>query len=127
MIMFRKIAHIVIVMLLLVSTGGIPVTRHFCGKVQKSVSIYTTLKPCCGGHCDKCRNIFSFTRLNDEFVSGSYVSTPALSEIIVMHAAVFTVAPSFSYINSVSEIKFHRADFIFRAGCTPAALGNFRC
>lgn len=125
--MFRKIAHIVIVMLLLVATGGMPVTRHFCGKVQKSVSLYSIPKSCCGGHCDKCRNVFTFTKVNDDFVSGSSISAPALTEIITLQAAVFTDLPFLSFTDHFDEIKFHRADFIFRAGCTPAALGNFRC
>jgi len=125
--MFRKIAHIAIVLLLLVSTGGIPVTRHFCGKVQKSFSLFATPKSCCSGHCDKCRNIFTFTKVNDQFVSGSHVSTPASTEIVAPQAAIFTHAPAFSCINYATEIKFQRADFIYRAGCTPASLGNFRC
>lgn len=125
--MYRKIAHIALVLLLLVSTGGLAVTRHFCGKVQKSVSLFATPKSCCSGHCDKCRNVFTFNKVNDEFVSASHVSTPALTEIVALQAAFFTQAPAFSFIDTFIEIKFHRAGFIYRAGCTPASLGNFRC
>jgi hypothetical protein len=125
--MLRKAAHIAIVILLLVATGGVPVTKHFCGKVQKSVSIYTSPKPCCGGHCDKCRNVFSFTRVNDDFVPQTSNYNTQLTEIVALQAAIVTTFFWYPGLSPLTEIKNQRAYIIQFAGVAPAFLGNFRC
>jgi len=125
--MLRKTCHIVIILLLLVSTSGLAVTRHYCGEVQKSVSIYSTPKSCCGDKCDKCHNIFKFTKVNDDFVSGASISTPTLTENFVFHTVFSIDFSSFNTIPPLSGIFYNRAGNNSKAGCIPAFLGSFRC
>ncbi|MDO9257462.1 MAG: hypothetical protein Q7U54_18220 [Bacteroidales bacterium] len=125
--MLKKAGNIVIIVLLLVATGGMPVTRHYCGLVQKSVSFYTTPKACCGGSCDKCHNVFKFTKVNDDFESGSSVTAQALIDYVTLHTS-FCI-DLFDSLNSSTHIDLanHRTIFTQKAGHSPASLGNFRC
>jgi hypothetical protein len=126
-IMLKKAGNIVIIVLLLVATAGIPVTRHYCGPVQKSVSLYSTPKSCCGGSCDKCHNVFKFTKVNDDFEPGSSVTAQALTDYFTLHTS-FCI-DLFNQVNCSipTELSNHRAIFTQKAGHSPASFGNFRC
>ena len=125
--MLKKAGNIVIILLLLISTSGISVTRHYCGKVQRSVSLYATPKACCGGSCDKCHNVFKFSKVNDDFVAGSSISAQSLNDIITLHTAVFINLSDHTTISPLTDFVNQRAYFNFRAGYSPASFGNFRC
>lgn len=125
--MLRKAGNIVIIVLLLVATGGMPVTRHFCGKAEMSFAVYSTPKSCCEGHCDKCHNVFKFSKVNDAFEPGSSVTAKASSDFIILHTSLFI--DLFDNVNrSISSgLLNQRAIFTQKAGHSPASLGNFRC
>ena len=126
-IMLRKAANIVIVILLLVATGGMPITRHFCGSAEMSFSVYSTPKACCSGHCDKCHNVFKFTKVNDDFVAGSSISAQANTDFITLHTSIFIDLFDNVNISSLADSFKQRAVDIPKAGHTPASLGNLRC
>jgi hypothetical protein len=123
----RKVLNISVVILLVLATGGLPITRHYCGRVQRSIAFFVTPKSCCETGCDKCHNVFKFTKVNDLFETGSKVSTQDLSNILLAQASYF-IDLSFSvYHFPLSSVLIHRADFNLKAGSTPASFGNFRC
>lgn len=125
--MLRKAGNIVIIILLLVATGGMPVTRHFCGKAEMSIAVYSTPKACCKGHCDKCHNVFKFSKVKDAFEPGSSVTALASTDFITLHTSLFIEL--FNNVNSsiTSGFPNQRATFTQKAGHSPASLGNFRC
>jgi hypothetical protein len=125
--MLKKAGNIVIILLLLVATGGMPVTRHYCGMSEMSFSVYSTPKACCGGHCDKCHNVFKFSKVNDDFVAGSTVIAQASADFITL--PTFFCIDLFDSLNSSTyiDLSYHRAIFTQKAGHSPASLGNFRC
>jgi hypothetical protein len=45
--MLRRFLHIILVLLVLLVTSGVTVTRHFCGNNLRSVEIMTTPQSCC--------------------------------------------------------------------------------
>ncbi len=45
--MLKKSGHIILVLLLSVSTAGITVSKHFCGDTLKSVTVNTLPESCC--------------------------------------------------------------------------------
>jgi hypothetical protein len=47
--MIKKIIHIVLSFLLLISTAGISFSKHYCNDRLISVSIYEEAEPCCDG------------------------------------------------------------------------------
>ena len=125
--MLKKAGNIVIILLLLISTSGISVTRHYCGTVQRSVSLYATPKACCGGSCDKCHNVFKFSKVNDDFVAGSSISNEPLNDIVTLHTAFFIDLSDYLTISPLTVFVSQRAHFNFKAGYSPASFGNFRC
>jgi epoxyqueuosine reductase QueG len=125
--MLKKAANITIIILLLVATGGVPVTRHYCGLVQKSVSVYATPKSCCGSGCDKCHNVFKFSKVNDNFEAGSSISAQALSDFVTLHSNFFIDLFNNTNISSLADSYIQRAVDISKAGHSPASSGNFRC
>jgi hypothetical protein len=125
--MLKKTGNILIIILLLIATGGVPVTRHYCGLVQKSVSFYTTPKSCCGEGCDKCHNVLKFNKVNDNFEAGSSVNTQSLTDLVVLHTTFYINSFSTFNIPLVSDLQNQRAFSSYVAGHAPASLGNFRC
>jgi hypothetical protein len=125
--MLKKAANIAIILLLLVATGGLPVTRHYCGSTEKSFSVYSTPKACCGGHCDKCHNIFKFSKVNDVFEGGCSMKTLCFTDIVTLQSAHFIDLLNNVNISSLTDLVNHRAAYIYEAGISPASSGNFRC
>jgi hypothetical protein len=125
--MLKKAANIAIILLLLVATGGVPVTRHYCGTVEKSFSIYSTPKSCCGGHCDKCHNVFKFSKVNDVFEGGCSMKNLCCTDLIPLQSTLFINVLKNVNIVSFTDLVTPRADYIYVAGISPASSGNFRC
>jgi hypothetical protein len=125
--MLKKAANIAIILLLLVATGGLPVTRHYCGMTEKSFSIYSTPKACCGGHCDKCHNIFKFSKVKDVFEGGCSTKALCFLDVVTFQSALFTNLLN-NQNDSASDVLInHRAVYIYEAGISSASSGNFRC
>jgi len=125
--MVKKAANIAIILLLLVATGGLPVTRHYCGITEKSFSIYTTPKACCGGHCDKCHNVFKFSKVKDAFEGGCSIKTLCFTDIVTLQSALFIDLMNNVNTSPLIDLVNHRAAYIYEAGISPASSGNFRC
>ncbi len=56
LMMFKKISHIIIVLLLLVTTMGMTIDKHYCGTRLVSVSILNEVESCCDMGDDCCHN-----------------------------------------------------------------------
>ena len=126
--MKKKAGNIVIMILLLIATGGIPFTRHFCGSAEKSSSIFSTPESCCKGHCDKCHNVFKFSKVTDAFEAGSFITnTESLSHEITLQASNTIDLFGYIFTSPFSDLINQRKFLIFRAGHSPASFGNFRC
>jgi hypothetical protein len=125
--MLKKAANIAIILLLLIATGGMPITRHYCGSSEMSFSVYSSPKACCGGQCDKCHNVFKFSKVNDNYEAGSSISAQALTDFVTLHTTFFIDLFDNTNISSLADSYIQRADDISEAGHSPASSGNFRC
>ena len=69
--MFRKIAHISLSFLLLISTVGFTISRHYCGSKLVEVSINSEADPCCDdmGTSTCCHNETEYFQLDVDFLS----------------------------------------------------------
>jgi len=125
--MLKKIGHILIISLLLVSTSGISVTRHYCGSSLKSFSIFSTPSKCCEGRCDKCHNKHSFTKVTDEFINTSIDIPDLKADSQILHAIIiYTISDQLSSGNLPIDIDLRK--FLYtKAGDSPALICNFRC
>ena len=125
--MLKKATDIAIIFLLLVATGGVPVTRHYCGTAEKSFSVYSTPKACCGGHCNKCHNVFKFSKVKDVFEGGCSMKKLCFTDIVTIQSALFIDLMNNVNSSSLTDLVNHRAAYIDLAGISPASFGNFRC
>ena len=125
--MLKKAGNIAIILLLLVATGGLPVTRHYCGLAEMSFSVYSTPKACCEGSCDKCHNVFKFNKVTDNFEAGSSISAQVLTDFVTLHTSFFIDLFDNQNITSLADSFDRRAVFIDIDGHSPASFGNFRC
>jgi hypothetical protein len=125
--MLKKAGNIVLILLMLIATSGVAVTRHYCGPTEMSFSIYSTPKSCCDSHCDKCHNVFKFTKVNDHFVAESSTHAPSLSDFVTLHTSYFIDLFDHVTISPLAILVNQRAVDNLAAGHSPASLGNFRC
>ncbi len=126
--MIKRVGNIVIMMLLLIATGGIPITRHYCGSDEHGFSVYSTPKSCCNGHCDKCHNVFKFSKVDDAFEAESSVTTTeSLTEALTLHASNFIDVFGHLFTFPLADLIYQRNFLIAKAGHSPESLGNFRC
>ncbi|MDP4209515.1 MAG: hypothetical protein Q8928_11945 [Bacteroidota bacterium] len=78
--MIKKVFHIIIALIMILGTAGISLTRHYCGGLLVSTTIYDSDHSCCGEHCKKCHNELISIKISDSFTE------PSSSE-----SALFTV------------------------------------
>lgn len=70
--MVRKVAHIVITVILLVSTTGITVTRHYCGSNLRSSTLIGEPESCCDTPgC--CHNEKEHFKIDENFALSAFL------------------------------------------------------
>lgn len=67
--MLKRVAHIFLILLLVFSTTGLTITRHYCGRNLVDTSIYSSSHNCCEGKCPGCHNERINIRITDNFES----------------------------------------------------------
>lgn len=125
--MLKRIGNIVIIAFLLVATGGVPMTQHYCGSNKMSFSVYSTPKACCAGHCNKCHNVFKFSKINDDFEACSSVTDQSLTDIITLHSVSFINLSENFLPSPLLSIIIPQKFLTPEASPTLASFGNFRC
>ncbi len=91
--MIKKAAHMILVMLVVISTGGVTIFRHYCGGIVTNTSIGHAT-PCCAMPCKHCQDKAVTYKIHDEFATSS-------REVIPTHGTPLPI--SFS----VAQAKFH--------------------
>lgn len=54
--MLKAITNIILSLLILVSSTGIAINKHYCKNEVKSVAVYLTAESCCKAPCKCCHN-----------------------------------------------------------------------
>lgn len=125
--MLKKVGNFAIMILLVISTGGIPIYRHYCGTTEKSISVFSTPKACCNGHCDKCHNVFKFSKVSDSYKTGTSVISQSFSDFVMIQSASFVDLFDISNLFPFSAPFKQRAIVKQEASDALASFGNFRC
>ncbi len=125
--MFKRIAHIIVISLLLVSTSGISITRHYCGNSLMSLAVFSTPHNCCEGDCNKCHNEHTLTKVTDD------MEKPAMDPgIFTVYPIAYPILLSIPVTVQLPENTLC-SDFELRKFLPPGTvdlpvlLGNFRC
>jgi len=67
--MFKRAGHILVILLLLLGTTGVTITRHYCGGNLVKTSIYSAPHNCCNDNCPRCHDERINVRIIDIFES----------------------------------------------------------
>lgn len=82
--MIKKLSHIILATLLLVTTMGLAVSKHYCHSLLVDVSIFANANSCCDSNgC--CANENHFYQVEEDFSAPVISGIPALAEIKVLH------------------------------------------
>lgn len=80
--MFRKITHILIATLLLITTMGFSVSKHYCGTSLIEISINSVAEPCCGdvetSSC--CHDETEYFQFDEDFVSSVIIENIQITD-----------------------------------------------
>jgi hypothetical protein len=86
--MLKKFSHIILSSLLLVSTMGVVVSKHFCEGTFESVSVFHAADSCCDmDGC--CHNEDQFFKVKDDFSAPVVFSAPMLAELDILGFSLF--------------------------------------
>lgn len=105
--MLRKIKHIVLALLLLVSTNGIAISKHYCGANLKSVSILTTPESCCELPVGCCHNEKVEIEIKDNYSIASFHY-----DFSVFAIELFSLMELFQLDVSESTPEFHIYNYL---------------
>lgn len=81
--MLKKFSHIVLSVVLLVSTMGMIVSKHYCKGSFVSASVFLEAKTCCGD-TDCCHNENQFYQVKDDFSAPVVLVAPVLAELDIL-------------------------------------------
>lgn len=105
--MIKIYSHIIISLLLLVTTTGMAVSKHFCDELLVSTSFFAETEACCDGDAC-CHHESEFFQLKDDFQPSMPEKVPASVEIELISYEVMSLTPedlSSTFHNTFAENK----------------------
>ena len=100
--MFKKFNHIILSVLLLVSTMGLAISKHYCDGSLISISVFAEAESCCGAS-DCCHNETSFYQVDDYFSLASVSEIPVAFEVDLIGFALLPVLINEAIVNEVQD------------------------
>ena len=89
--MFRKIAHIILALLLLITTTGFSISKHYCGSRLIEISINLEAEPCCDyvGTSNCCHNETEYFQLKEDFLKPVSLENNQIAGFDILFPLVF--------------------------------------
>ena len=88
--MLRKITHIILSSMLLVTTMGYTVSRHYCGDRLISISINAEAESCCGINSGCCHDEPEYCQLEEDYVSPVVLQNVQIANFKILFPIVFS-------------------------------------
>lgn len=84
--MFRKFTHILIAILLLITTMGFSVSKHYCGSRLIEISINSVAEPCCSGMETSgcCHDETEYFQFDEDFVSSIIIENIQITDFDIL-------------------------------------------
>jgi hypothetical protein len=97
--MFRKTGNIALAILLLITTTGFSISKHYCGTHLVEVAINSEIEPCCGemGNSNCCHNETEYFQLKEDFVSSSSIENTSITCFDILFPLVLIDFPDTPY------------------------------
>lgn len=89
--MFRKTANIILVILLLTTTIGFSVSKHYCGSRLVEISINSEAEPCCDDmeNPNCCHNETEYFQLKEDLVTPVSFENTRIAGFDILFPLVF--------------------------------------
>ena len=87
--MFKRISHIILSFVLLVSTMGMAVSKHYCGEDLISVSVFNSENDACCDMDDCCHDEAHFFKVQEDFYTPQISTIPVLAELDILGHDLF--------------------------------------
>ncbi|WP_439184176.1 HYC_CC_PP family protein [Carboxylicivirga taeanensis] len=87
--MHRKGLHIILSLILLVSTTGITFSMHYCGGKYVSTSLYVEMDTCCDDGCGCCENKNIHYEVEEDFTSPAITDVAPAIELDLFIALIY--------------------------------------
>jgi hypothetical protein len=106
--MFKRAGHILVILLLLLGTTGVSITRHYCGGNLVHTSLYSASYNCCNGNCPRCHDERINARITDTYESSqSQINlTAGFKNLLEQHSLptilAFSNASNIALLNDAS-------------------------
>ena len=106
--MFRKTANILLVMLLLTTTIGFSVSKHYCGSHLVEVSINSEAEPCCNDmeNPNCCHNETEYFQLKEDLVTPVSLENTRIAGFDILFPLVFVY-----FFNASGNIETEVSNF----------------
>lgn len=104
--MLKKISHIILALLVLVTTMGMTVSAHYCGGELKSVQVLSASDSCCGDACGDCHNEIIKVDIEDDFTISPF-NIDFNSDFVLLPALIQLFQVSI-YTEEVEQVAYHK-------------------
>ena len=116
--MIRKASHIILSIIILLTTAGLAITEHYCGNRLVSVNVLSEPDKCCDD-IDCCHNETIIVKLDTDIIN---ISTDQLPEII--YSSVSLVPVTVSNDNSLLS-RYLASNILGYSDLPPPAINAF--
>jgi len=105
--LFKKIRNITIIFLLLISTTGVSLSKHYSGGTLYSVSLIGDAESCCEVPCECCNDETDFMKLDVDYLISTF-DNPEIKIIDLLIDSEFIVSSfdSFEFL-SIDIFKYY--------------------
>lgn len=80
--LYQKITNIILSVLLLVSTTGLTIDKHYYGESLISIAVMHKAESCCEGPCNCCHNESIQIKVKDDFLISEFSEINIFSFIV---------------------------------------------
>jgi len=127
--MFRKITYIILAFLLLTTTLGFTVSKHYCGSELIEVSINSKAEPCCDdvGTSGCCRNEMEYYQLKEDVVSPIYFESIQIANFDILFPLIFDFLSDASSDNEIDVLNFAESPPQFTIQAKLSLMQTYLC
>jgi hypothetical protein len=68
----KKFGHIIMILLLLISTAGVSINKHYSGGELFSTSIFVEAESCCETPCGCCKETSEFVQVKADYIASVF-------------------------------------------------------
>lgn len=73
----KKIGHIIMILLLLISTAGVSINKHYSGGELFSMAFFVEAESCCETPCGCCKETSEFVQVKADYITSVFDSQDA--------------------------------------------------